>query len=499
MVFNCFRSIAICALLGASLAAAAQATLQPGNGGTGISGSSFAHNIASALSCADTSGSGTAQSCNTSPSFTPAAGDWVIYSTTTANAGDVTANVNSLGAKHIRKNLGASVLASGDLPANVNVPLYYDGTYWEIPTIGNSSSGGVTSVAQTVPSDLFTVSGSPITSAGTLAIGKQNVSAGYVLAGPQSATQVTPFIDSTPAQGSGTGTTVTITLNSASQAGDEVYVVAYGSGVSISSVTDSASQSYTQIDSFANGFFVTNWHFDNSVAGVTSVTLHLSSSGTAYGEVFTMANVTTSGAVDAHSHSVGGTCSGGQISLAPITTTHASDLILSTYATNAAAAYGSVSPFSTVTGSTLDTSSISYGGLFYNPSVAGTYNPAVTCPSNLGAINYSVAFLPATGSSTGVWGARPLVPSDLNFATPVYNGVGAFQASAHTVVGSCTLGTSCSVTLTSPAAFTSSTTYQCTCTDQTSAAACKFAPSTGSAFALTGTGTDVLGYVCVGN
>jgi hypothetical protein len=109
-----------------------------------------AHGTAVAWACADTSGSATAQSCATSPSFTPASGDEILYSTTTSNTGDVTVNVNSLGAKHIRKWSGSSPLASGDLVANVPVALIYDGTYWEIPTIGNApSSGGgsVTSLA----------------------------------------------------------------------------------------------------------------------------------------------------------------------------------------------------------------------------------------------------------------------------------------------------------------------------------------------------------------
>jgi hypothetical protein len=55
----------------------------------------------------------------------------------------VTVNVNSLGAKHIRKNSGATVLASGDLVAATPVQLIYDGTYWEIPVIGNAPGGTI--------------------------------------------------------------------------------------------------------------------------------------------------------------------------------------------------------------------------------------------------------------------------------------------------------------------------------------------------------------------
>jgi hypothetical protein len=101
-----------------------------------------AHNLAAPLVCPDLSGSGTAQSCTTSPSFTPAPGDSVIYKTTTANTGDLTINVNSLGAKHARKWQGSSTLASGDLVSGIYMLATYDGTSWEFYSIGNAPSGG---------------------------------------------------------------------------------------------------------------------------------------------------------------------------------------------------------------------------------------------------------------------------------------------------------------------------------------------------------------------
>lgn len=101
-----------------------------------------AHGIITPLGCSDSSGSGTAQSCNTGPSFTPAAGDTIVYTTSTPNAGDLTVNVNSLGAAHVRKWQGSSTLAAGDLAASVPMLMTYDGTYWELYTIGNAPSGG---------------------------------------------------------------------------------------------------------------------------------------------------------------------------------------------------------------------------------------------------------------------------------------------------------------------------------------------------------------------
>lgn len=126
---------------------------------------STAHNISTPLICPDSSGSGTAQVCNTSPTFTPIAGDTILYNTTTSNTGDVTVNVNSLGAKHVKEWLGTSTLASGDMPANTPEFMTYDGTFWEVYTIGNvpGGTGTVTSVATTSP-----LGGGTITGAGTL-------------------------------------------------------------------------------------------------------------------------------------------------------------------------------------------------------------------------------------------------------------------------------------------------------------------------------------------
>src|SRR5208283_2454802 len=109
--------------------------------GSGQMISANADLIETPIDCADTSGSATAQSCTTVPSFTPDANDCIVYTTTTANTGDLTVNVNGLGAKDVRKWLGASELAGGDMPANEQVVTCYDGTYWEVMTIGNAPAG----------------------------------------------------------------------------------------------------------------------------------------------------------------------------------------------------------------------------------------------------------------------------------------------------------------------------------------------------------------------
>jgi hypothetical protein len=94
--------------------------------------------------CADSSGSGTAQSCSTTPRFTPSAGKAILYKTTTPNTDGLTINVNSSSTAHVRKWRDAAfqALAAGDLPANTPVLMVYDGTYWNIGTILNAPSGG---------------------------------------------------------------------------------------------------------------------------------------------------------------------------------------------------------------------------------------------------------------------------------------------------------------------------------------------------------------------
>ena len=134
----------------ASCSSATAASLAAGivpasNYPTGPNIAATAHNIANTpLACADTSASATAQSCTTAPSFTLGPGDTILYSTTTQNTGDLTIAVNGGSAIHVRKWQGSSVLASGDMKANVPLLLTFDGTYLEAYTIGNAPSAGFT-------------------------------------------------------------------------------------------------------------------------------------------------------------------------------------------------------------------------------------------------------------------------------------------------------------------------------------------------------------------
>jgi hypothetical protein len=66
------------------------------------------------------------------------------------------------------------------------------------------------------------------------------------------------------------------------------------------------------------------------------------------------------------------------------------------------------------------------------------------------------------------------------------------------VFGTVTLSTG-GATLTGITAFTSTSTFGCSCTDQTAANACKAVPASTTSVTFAGTGSDVLFYRCVGN
>jgi hypothetical protein len=115
------------------------------NTNTTTSQNCTAADLSTLLVCADTSGSGTAQSCTTSPSFVPVAGSAIIYTTTSSNTGTgLTINVNSLGAKSVAKWQSTTTFVANDLRGGKRTLMVYDGTNWEMSAIGNdpaSSSG----------------------------------------------------------------------------------------------------------------------------------------------------------------------------------------------------------------------------------------------------------------------------------------------------------------------------------------------------------------------
>ena len=103
------------------------------------------HAVAAVLACADSSSSATTYTCATTPTFTPAAGDVVLFTgINQSNSGTSTLAVNGQSpGRTIRKQQNAASLVSGDLAAGGAVLMEYDGTYWQMQgQIANAAGGG---------------------------------------------------------------------------------------------------------------------------------------------------------------------------------------------------------------------------------------------------------------------------------------------------------------------------------------------------------------------
>ena len=103
--------------------------------------------------CADTSGSGTAQSCTTTPSFTPQLGNCLSYTTTTDSGSSLTLNMNGSGAYGVQipsPSGWVGVYAAGQIiHGTPYIACYYlngdDTPLWNVQqqgTIGSPAQGG---------------------------------------------------------------------------------------------------------------------------------------------------------------------------------------------------------------------------------------------------------------------------------------------------------------------------------------------------------------------
>jgi len=367
------------------------------------------------------------------------------------------------------------------------------------------TGGGLTNVVMPAAEFASSIVGSVET------VTKQNQAYGSVWRVADSGSTSPPYIRFNPPATCHVATTsspFTCALTSPSLAGSLIVPILYTGNNQTFTVTDDQGQSYTLDGSGNNGVNGRIFHFANSVAGVSTITF-TPSSGSGDSDIFLIeiVNAATSSVVDGSASETDFMGCGGTISLPGLTTTVNNDIIISTAAHFVnddglyTAGLGSIFLGQFLTG-------ISTGGNYYpaaqytNATFSKAYSPTMNCVSRNGYVGLSVAY---KGLSSPA-GQQPYFGniSTPQVATigvgPLYtsSGVTVNNPNVHSVYGSCVLGTSCSITLTGAAAFTGSTTYQCTGTDQTAAAAVKFAPSSGSAFALTGTGTDTLGYICNG-
>ena len=172
------------------------------------------HGVSKRYVCNDSTGSGTIQGCNTSPTFigtganvTPSAGDWIIYKTTTTNTGALTLNVNTNGAVAVQKN--GLPLVAGDIVAGKYYPLVFDGTQWQMQS-------GATIATNTNCSAVGTAANPSVASCGSAQAGSfscaTNASAGTCVVNT-SAVTANSEIFITQRSDTTTGTRLSVTCN----------------------------------------------------------------------------------------------------------------------------------------------------------------------------------------------------------------------------------------------------------------------------------------------
>jgi hypothetical protein len=112
-----------------------------------------------------------------------------------------------------------------------------------------------------------------------------------------------------------------------------------------------------------------------------------------------------------------------------------------------------------------------------------------------------VSTLPASSGRSPFSVASTVPVANLTTVPTTYNHSGTQQANTHIVIDTVPLnmGGTASVTLTGSAMFTMSSTFVCTATDNTGANGIQVINVSGSSITFKGTGSDVIGYVCVGN
>lgn len=138
------------------------------------------HQVVTPILCTDTSASATTYTCTTTPSIGAlTTGDTFIFTAINqSNSGSSTLNVDGIGAKTIKKWQNAANLIAGDLQTSGAALVTYDGTNFDLTTVGNTpTTGTVTNVATSSP-----ITGGAITSTGTIACATCVTSAGSLTA-----------------------------------------------------------------------------------------------------------------------------------------------------------------------------------------------------------------------------------------------------------------------------------------------------------------------------
>jgi hypothetical protein len=149
---------------------------------------STSHNLSVPANCSAASGSGTAYTCTTSPTFTPAAGDHIQFKADVANTGSATLAVNGATAATIKKWGGAGNLIANDMLAGHWISATFDGTYWQLEgQLGNANAtqiNGTTITGLSGSGSTLALTTSPTFTGNTTTFANNAASTDYVVIQP---------------------------------------------------------------------------------------------------------------------------------------------------------------------------------------------------------------------------------------------------------------------------------------------------------------------------
>jgi hypothetical protein len=137
------------------------------------------------------------------------------------------------------------------------------------------------------------------------------------------------------------------------------------------------------------------------------------------------------------------------------------------------------------------------GSVTNGPPIAGAGAAVATGP-NSGTVSGNFAkYSDTSGTQADSGLAVTSVPQKVNYCGTTTTCANTLQASPRIVFGTATLSSGTAV-IASITAWSSTSSYACTGTDQTTAAAVKIANTSTTSITITGTSTDVVAYTCIG-
>jgi hypothetical protein len=221
--------------------------------------------------------------------FSYSPGISVTFKSNFANTGAATINVNSLGAKDIKKE-ASNALAANDIKSGQVVTLVYDGTNFQMTSASGNTAGGGGGGSQTlsISNDTLSISG------GNSVVLPGGASSGWNTTGNAGTNPATNFIGTTDAQPVMFRANDTLRMQLRTDGVIELYNNNINTGIGEAVLANSTGAENTAVGSYALNANTTG--SGNSAVGIESLTANTEGSGNVGVGAFTLISNTTGNA-----------------------------------------------------------------------------------------------------------------------------------------------------------------------------------------------------------